>query len=67
MERRHHLLGAGICGTSFGLTKLAASSRRRPAAVRRSQSSARTEGSRIVASFWSPSRGPTSQISTLKK
>src|SRR3954471_13628191 len=52
-----------ICGTRAGLTKLTASTRGTPAAASRSQSSARTAGASVVASFWSPSRGPTSQIS----
>ena len=53
-----------ICGTSAGLTKLTASIRGRPAAASRLTSSARTAGASVLASFWSPSRGPTSQIVT---
>ena len=50
-----------ICGTSVGLTKLAASMRFNPAAASRSHRPARVDGSSVFASFWSPSRGPTSQ------
>src|SRR5688572_28444071 len=38
--------------------------RRRPLAARRLTRSARTAGSRTADSFWSPSRGPTSQMTT---
>src|SRR5215217_7809176 len=52
-----------ICGTRFGLTKLAASTRGTPAAASFSQSSARTSGESVLSSFCRPSRGPTSTIS----
>src|SRR5687767_2785285 len=39
--------------------------RRNPVPASRLTSSARTAGSRTWASFWSPSRGPTSQMVTL--
>ena len=50
-----------ICGTRSSRTKLTASTRGRPAAARRLTSSARVAGSSASASFWRPSRGPTSQ------
>ena len=51
-----------ICATASSRTKLTASIRRRPVAARRLTSSARVSGGRTSRSFWSPSRGPTSQI-----
>src|SRR5258708_78194 len=51
-----------MAGTSLGWTKLAASMRGRPVADRRSPNSAPTAGARMVFSFCSPSRGPTSVI-----
>src|SRR5215212_6088402 len=52
-----------ICGTSLGLTKLAASTLATPAAASRSHSSARVSGESVSSSFCRPSRGPTSTIS----
>ncbi len=52
-----------ICGTLLGLTKLAASTRGRPAAASLSHSSALTSGESLLSSFCKPSRGPTSTIS----
>ena len=54
-----------ICGTRPGWTKLTASIAGRPAAASRLTRSARTAGSSTACSFWSPSRGPTSQTVTL--
>ena len=54
-----------ICGTRFGCTKLAASTRGSPAAARRLQSSARTVGPSVAGSFRRPSRGPTSYKTTV--
>src|SRR5919199_2432411 len=53
-----------IWGTRSGRTKLTASTRGKPAAESRSTRDARVPGAKISASFWSPSRGPTSQIVT---
>src|SRR5215210_5381831 len=53
-----------ICGTLFGFTKLAASTRGSPAAASLSHSSARVSGGRIFSSFCSPSLGPTSTTCT---
>ena len=53
-----------ICGTRSSRTKLTASMRRSPAPASRSTSSARVSGGKTSGSFWSPSRGPTSQRST---
>src|SRR5918995_6133251 len=50
-----------ICGTRSGLTKLTASIRGSPAAASRRTSSARVSCASVPGSFWSPSRGPTSQ------
>src|SRR5918992_3739009 len=53
-----------ICGTFFGFTKLAASTRGTPAAASLSHRSARVSGGRIFSSFCSPSLGPTSTTCT---
>ncbi|OIQ83914.1 hypothetical protein GALL_342880 [mine drainage metagenome] len=51
---------SAICGTHLGETKAAASTLGRPAAESRSISSTFTSGGTGLASFCSPSRGPTS-------
>src|SRR5918911_2189320 len=53
-----------ICGTTLGCTKLAASTLATPASASLLHSSARTSGESVLSSFCSPSRGPTSTIST---
>ena len=53
-----------ICGTRVSSTKLTASIRGSPALDSRRTSSARTAGASVSGSFWSPSRGPTSQTVT---
>jgi hypothetical protein len=53
-----------ICGTRSSRTNETASTRGSPAAASRETSSARTAGASTSGSFWSPSRGPTSQIVT---
>src|SRR3712207_46370 len=53
-----------MAGTRVGLTKLTASIRRTPAAASRRTSSVRVSGGSVPGSFWSPSRGPTSQTVT---
>src|ERR1700722_1271708 len=55
---------SAICGTSLGFTKLAASMRRAPASSIRPMNSNFCEVVNSTDSFWSPSRGPTSIIST---
>src|ERR1700677_4080748 len=51
-----------ICGTTFGCTKLAASTRFRPVAVSASISSILRAVGMNAASVWMPSRAPTSLI-----
>src|SRR5918998_2346314 len=53
-----------ICGTFFGFTKLAASTRGTPGAASLSHRSARVSGGRIFSSFCRPSLGPTSTTCT---
>src|SRR5690606_37210702 len=53
-----------ICGTHFGGTKLVTSMRRKPAPDRRSTSAILSAAGIRRFSFCSPSRGPTSKIST---
>ena len=48
------------CGIALGDTKLVASISRRPAAASRSMKPSLVSSGIAVASFWSPSRGPTS-------
>src|SRR5690349_4764346 len=50
------------CGTHFGLTKLVASIVRSPHAERRSISAILSAVATKVASFWRPSRAPTSTM-----
>jgi hypothetical protein len=47
-------------GIAFGLTKLVASISRKPAFARRARNSSFCSIAIDAASFWSPSRGPTS-------
>src|SRR5215470_7263425 len=53
-----------ICGTHFGETKAPASTARRPASASRSMSAILTATGADLASFCSPSRGPTSTMRT---
>ena len=53
-----------ICGTRAGCTKLTASIRRSPAAASASMYATRAATSSTASSFCSPSRGPTSTISS---
>jgi hypothetical protein len=55
---------SAICGTHLGLTKLATSIRRNPARESMSISATFSAVGIARASFCSPSRGPTSKIST---
>src|SRR5690606_9868825 len=52
------------CGTHFGLTKLVASTVRRPVVDRRSMSAILSAAGTCAASFCRPSRGPTSTMRT---
>src|SRR5215217_3221734 len=52
------------CGTAFGLTKLVTSMTGRPAAVSASTNAIFALVGIVVASFWRPSRGPTSTTTT---
>ena len=52
------------CGTHFGLTKLEVSISGNPASERASTRRILSATGTMAASFWSPSRGPTSVTST---
>src|SRR5579859_7776644 len=55
---------SAICGTHFGETNAPASTARKPASASRSIKATLTAAETAFASFWSPSRGPTSTIRT---
>src|SRR5581483_4316419 len=55
---------SAICGTQRGETKAPASIARRPASASISMSRTLSAAATVVASFWSPSRGPTSTMLT---
>src|SRR6185312_1602515 len=55
---------SAICGTHLGDTNAPASTTGRPASARRSISAILVAAGTALASFWRPSRGPTSTILT---